>query len=41
MHTALRLAEGGPATGVNPRVGCVIVDDEGRTRAAPAARRRS
>jgi diaminohydroxyphosphoribosylaminopyrimidine deaminase/5-amino-6-(5-phosphoribosylamino)uracil reductase len=31
MHTALRLAEGGPATGVNPRVGCVIVDDEGRT----------
>ena len=31
MHTALRLAEGGPATGVNPRVGCVIVDTEGRT----------
>jgi diaminohydroxyphosphoribosylaminopyrimidine deaminase/5-amino-6-(5-phosphoribosylamino)uracil reductase len=31
MHTALRLAEGGPATGVNPRVGCVIVDDEGHT----------
>ncbi|CAM5503817.1 Riboflavin biosynthesis protein RibD OS=Leifsonia shinshuensis OX=150026 GN=HNR13_003420 PE=3 SV=1 [Leifsonia shinshuensis] len=31
MRTALRLAEGGPATGVNPRVGCVILDAEGRT----------
>lgn len=31
MHTALRLAEGGPATGVNPRVGCVLLDAEGRT----------
>ena len=31
MRTALRLAEGGPATGVNPRVGCVILDAGGRT----------
>lgn len=31
MRTALRLAEGGPATGVNPRVGCVILDAGGHT----------
>ena len=29
MRTALRLAEGGPAAGVNPRVGCVILDADG------------
>ncbi|MGN6427737.1 bifunctional diaminohydroxyphosphoribosylaminopyrimidine deaminase/5-amino-6-(5-phosphoribosylamino)uracil reductase RibD [uncultured Leifsonia sp.] len=29
MRTALRLAEGGPAGGVNPRVGCVLLDADG------------
>jgi len=30
MRRAIELAHNGPATGVNPRVGCVIVDDDGR-----------
>jgi diaminohydroxyphosphoribosylaminopyrimidine deaminase/5-amino-6-(5-phosphoribosylamino)uracil reductase len=30
MRRALVLAGNGPATGVNPRVGCVILDQEGR-----------
>jgi diaminohydroxyphosphoribosylaminopyrimidine deaminase/5-amino-6-(5-phosphoribosylamino)uracil reductase len=29
MRTAIELAHNGPATGVNPRVGCVILDDDG------------
>jgi diaminohydroxyphosphoribosylaminopyrimidine deaminase/5-amino-6-(5-phosphoribosylamino)uracil reductase len=29
MRTAIELAHNGPATGVNPRVGCVILDDTG------------
>jgi len=29
MRTALELAANGPATGVNPRVGCVLLDAEG------------
>ena len=30
MRTALELAANGPSTGVNPRVGCILLDDEGR-----------
>ena len=30
MHAALQLAANGPATGVNPRVGCVLLDADGR-----------
>src|SRR3954470_5719314 len=30
MRRAMELAHNGPATGVNPRVGCVIVDEDGR-----------
>jgi diaminohydroxyphosphoribosylaminopyrimidine deaminase/5-amino-6-(5-phosphoribosylamino)uracil reductase len=30
MRTALELAANGPAAGVNPRVGCVLLDAEGR-----------
>jgi diaminohydroxyphosphoribosylaminopyrimidine deaminase/5-amino-6-(5-phosphoribosylamino)uracil reductase len=33
MRRALELAERGPARGVNPRVGCVILDADGRTLA--------
>ncbi|WP_100345888.1 bifunctional diaminohydroxyphosphoribosylaminopyrimidine deaminase/5-amino-6-(5-phosphoribosylamino)uracil reductase RibD [Compostimonas suwonensis] len=33
MRAALRLAANGPARGVNPRVGCVIVDAAGRVLA--------
>jgi diaminohydroxyphosphoribosylaminopyrimidine deaminase/5-amino-6-(5-phosphoribosylamino)uracil reductase len=33
MRTALELAANGPATGINPRVGCVIVADDGRVLA--------
>ncbi|MCU1419830.1 MAG: ribD [Homoserinimonas sp.] len=33
MRHALSLAAHGPAYGVNPQVGCVILDDEGRTLA--------
>ncbi|MFF1574166.1 bifunctional diaminohydroxyphosphoribosylaminopyrimidine deaminase/5-amino-6-(5-phosphoribosylamino)uracil reductase RibD [Leifsonia sp. NPDC058292] len=29
MRTAIELAHNGPATGVNPRVGCVILDESG------------
>jgi diaminohydroxyphosphoribosylaminopyrimidine deaminase/5-amino-6-(5-phosphoribosylamino)uracil reductase len=29
MRTAIELAHNGPATGVNPRVGCVILDENG------------
>ncbi|MGR2753960.1 bifunctional diaminohydroxyphosphoribosylaminopyrimidine deaminase/5-amino-6-(5-phosphoribosylamino)uracil reductase RibD [Agromyces arachidis] len=31
MRRALELAERGPARGVNPRVGCVLLDSDGRT----------
>ncbi|AAT88431.1 bifunctional diaminohydroxyphosphoribosylaminopyrimidine deaminase/5-amino-6-(5-phosphoribosylamino)uracil reductase [Leifsonia xyli subsp. xyli] len=31
MRAALRLAANGPAAGVNPRVGCVLLDADGRT----------
>jgi len=31
MRTAIELAHNGPATGVNPRVGCVILDAAGAT----------
>lgn len=31
MRTAIELAHNGPATGVNPRVGCVILDADGVT----------
>jgi diaminohydroxyphosphoribosylaminopyrimidine deaminase / 5-amino-6-(5-phosphoribosylamino)uracil reductase len=30
MHRALELASRGPATGVNPQVGCVLIDASGR-----------
>ncbi|MBW8870945.1 MAG: bifunctional diaminohydroxyphosphoribosylaminopyrimidine deaminase/5-amino-6-(5-phosphoribosylamino)uracil reductase RibD [Leifsonia sp.] len=30
MRTALELAANGPATGINPRVGCVLLDADGR-----------
>jgi len=30
MRRAIELAHNGPGTGVNPRVGCVIVDEDGR-----------
>lgn len=33
MRTALQLASNGPATGVNPRVGCVLLDAEGNVLA--------
>ncbi|WP_432483207.1 bifunctional diaminohydroxyphosphoribosylaminopyrimidine deaminase/5-amino-6-(5-phosphoribosylamino)uracil reductase RibD [Kineococcus esterisolvens] len=33
MHRALQLAALGPATGPNPRVGCVLLDPQGRTGA--------
>ena len=29
MRRAMELAERGPITGVNPRVGCTLVDDSG------------
>jgi len=31
MRRALEIAERGPLTGGNPRVGCVLLDDDGRT----------